>query len=333
MQGFRIAGNVDDVVEILQQAQGGIVYAGARRIDKHGGKRIIRQPDALLLQAAETAHALVGLGELFGGKPRQADVGRAIGLNIPLRRLHRSFRQFRGQHAAEITRQRQGEIAVAAIKLQQIAAQPCRRAAGPIQHFLAHQRIGLAEAAFVLAIEPIAPVGMQAFGNEILRQHQLLPPAAADNHDAQFALQTRRRRLPLSAQPLVVNHAHQHIAAQGGQKFALIPPLPQQRIGLHGSQQSGHHSINRSRSGRQGINPAQRGRTRLLPGLEHGIADMFALVPNPKFGTHPIMLFRRSKHLPFGWRKFGKTLFQVACFLLQLGGVFGAGLGHRECGD
>jgi len=48
VQGFRIAGNINDVFKLLQQPQSVCVHPRARRIDKHGGKRIIRQLDTLL---------------------------------------------------------------------------------------------------------------------------------------------------------------------------------------------------------------------------------------------------------------------------------------------
>ena len=48
-QGFGIAGNIDNVVELRNQLQRFIIDAGSGRIDKNRGKIIIFQRDTLFL--------------------------------------------------------------------------------------------------------------------------------------------------------------------------------------------------------------------------------------------------------------------------------------------
>ena len=64
-QGFGVAGNIDNVVELRNQLQRFIIDAGAGRIDKNRGKTILFQRDALLLQAAEFATLRIGFGKFF----------------------------------------------------------------------------------------------------------------------------------------------------------------------------------------------------------------------------------------------------------------------------
>ena len=136
-----------------------------------------------------------------------------IGFDIPQSRVHGSFRHFRGQHAPKFARQRQSEIAVAAIKLEHIATQTFGAGAGPGQHFFAHFGIGLGETALDLAVAKSFVAHIELFGNEILRQHHFLATAAPDNPHAQLRLQCFGGGAPFVIQLFVVNHRHQHLAA------------------------------------------------------------------------------------------------------------------------
>lgn len=93
-QGFGVAGNIDDIVELGNQLEGFFIDAGAGRVDKNGGKTIIFQRDALLLQAAEFAALRIGFGKFFGGKAGDFDVVPLVGLDVPLRGVNGSFGHF-----------------------------------------------------------------------------------------------------------------------------------------------------------------------------------------------------------------------------------------------
>ena len=73
-QGFRIAGNIDNVDKPGNQLQRFIIDAGAGGIDKNSRKTIIFQRDALLLQTTEFAALRVGFGKFFGGETGDFDV-------------------------------------------------------------------------------------------------------------------------------------------------------------------------------------------------------------------------------------------------------------------
>ena len=93
-QGFRIAGNIDNVVEPGNQLQRFIIDAGAGRIDKNRGESVIFQRDTLLLQAAEFAALRIGFGKFFGGEAGDFDVVPPVGFDIPLCGVNGSFGHF-----------------------------------------------------------------------------------------------------------------------------------------------------------------------------------------------------------------------------------------------
>lgn len=93
-QGFGVAGNIDDIVELRNQLEGFIIDAGAGRIDKNSGKTIIFQRDALLFQAAEFATLRIGFGKFFGRKAGDFDIVPPVGFDIPLRGVNGSFGHF-----------------------------------------------------------------------------------------------------------------------------------------------------------------------------------------------------------------------------------------------
>ena len=93
-QGFRIAGNIDNVVEPGNQLQRFIIDAGAGRIDKNRGKTILFQRDALLLQAAEFAALRISFGKFFGGEAGDFDVVPLVRFDVPLRGVNGSFGHF-----------------------------------------------------------------------------------------------------------------------------------------------------------------------------------------------------------------------------------------------
>lgn len=93
-QGFGIAGNIDNVVELRNQLKGFFIDAGAGRVDKNGGKTVIFQRDALLLQAAEFAALRIGFGKFFGGEAGNFDIVSLVGFDVPLCGINGSFGHF-----------------------------------------------------------------------------------------------------------------------------------------------------------------------------------------------------------------------------------------------
>jgi len=79
-----------------------VIDPGARRVHQHGGEIVVGQRDLLLAQAPEAAFALHGLCVLLGRQACDAHVGPCVGLNVPLRGLHRGFGHFGGQHLTEM---------------------------------------------------------------------------------------------------------------------------------------------------------------------------------------------------------------------------------------
>ena len=93
-QGFGVAGNIDDIVELGNQLEGFFIDAGAGRVDKNGGKTIIFQRDALRLQAAKFAALRIGFGKLLRRKAGDFDVVPPVGFDIPLCGVNGSFGHF-----------------------------------------------------------------------------------------------------------------------------------------------------------------------------------------------------------------------------------------------
>ena len=93
-QGFGVAGNIDNVVELRNQLQRFIIDAGAGRVDKNGGKTVIFQRDALLLQAAEFATLRIGFGKFFSGEAGDFNVVPLVHFDVPLRGVNGSFGHF-----------------------------------------------------------------------------------------------------------------------------------------------------------------------------------------------------------------------------------------------
>ena len=115
--------------------------------------------------------------------------------------------------------------------------------------------------------------------------------------DAQRRLQLAGGGLPGIVQRAVVDHRHQHLAAEGGQKLHLIPAPPQHGVGTGRCQQAWHQRIDGLAGWRKLLDALQGGAAGLLPGREHRIADGVVLVPDAELGAHPVVLGRRGKDL------------------------------------
>ena len=115
--------------------------------------------------------------------------------------------------------------------------------------------------------------------------------------DAQCRLQLAGSGFPGIVQRAVVDHRHQHLAAEGGQKLHLIPAPSQHGIGAGRCQQAWHQRIDGLAGRRKLLDALQGGAAGLLPGREHRIADGVILVPDAELGAHPVVLGRRGKDL------------------------------------
>ena len=115
--------------------------------------------------------------------------------------------------------------------------------------------------------------------------------------DAQRGLQLAGSDFPGIVQRAVVDHCHQHLAAEGGQKLHLIPAPPQHGVCARCSQQAWHQRIDGFAGRRKLLDALQGGTAGLLPGREHRIADGIVLVPDAELGAHPVVLGRRGKDL------------------------------------
>ena len=115
--------------------------------------------------------------------------------------------------------------------------------------------------------------------------------------DAQRRLQLAGGGLPGIVQRAVVDHRHQHLAAEGGQKLHLIPAPPQHGVGTGRRQQAWHQRIDGLAGRCKLLDALQGGAAGLLPGREHRIADGIVLVPDAELGAHPVVPGCRGKDL------------------------------------
>ena len=113
--------------------------------------------------------------------------------------------------------------------------------------------------------------------------------------DAQRRLQLARGGFPGIVQRAVVDHCHQHLTAEGGQKLHLIPAPSQHGIGAGRRQQAWHQRIDGLAGGWKLLDALQGGAAGLLPGREHRIADGIVLVPDAELGAHPVVPGCRGK--------------------------------------
>ncbi|MNV71276.1 hypothetical protein D3C71_1642850 [compost metagenome] len=115
-QGFRVAGDVENVVEAPGQLASVRVHAGAGRVDEDAAEFVAFQVDAM--QATERAHFVQRFGQFFSGQTHQSDIIHSVFAEIAQRCVDRGLADFSGQHFAHASSERQGEVAVAAIQLQ-----------------------------------------------------------------------------------------------------------------------------------------------------------------------------------------------------------------------
>src|SRR5690554_8149710 len=143
-----------------------------------GAELVAAQVDTL--QSAELAHASQRLGYLFTCKAHQGDILQLIVSDVLQRRAYRALGQLCGQYPAKAGGQGQGEVAVAAVQLQQVIGIVPGGLQRPAEHMLVDHAVGLGEAALDLLVTPGAAIYLQLFEHMIARQHPAAPTAAAD---------------------------------------------------------------------------------------------------------------------------------------------------------
>src|SRR5690554_8180287 len=108
-----------------------------------GAELVAAQVDTL--QSTELAHAGQRLGYLFTCKAHQSDILYLIVSDVLQRRAYRALGQLCGQYPAKAGRQRQGEVAVAAVQLQQVIGIVPDGLQRPAEHMLVDHAVGLGE--------------------------------------------------------------------------------------------------------------------------------------------------------------------------------------------
>ena len=118
-QRLRVTGDVQNVRVCLYHFLRFAIQPAARRIDENRFTLIAFQINAL--QAVKFPHAVHRLSKLLCCHADNLHVVDLVGGNVVLRRHDGRLGDFSGQHAVEVARQRQREVAVAAVQFQQIA--------------------------------------------------------------------------------------------------------------------------------------------------------------------------------------------------------------------
>ena len=155
--------------------------------------------------------------------------------DVVLRGGHRRFGDFRRQHALEITRQRQREVAVTAVELQQIALRPFCRLQRPFKHLHVHGGVRLGEAVLYLTVNHLFTCYRQTLVDVILVQHDFGFGRAAnqvhvDVLRAQRIAQGFCLLAPLVGQRFVIEQRNNGLIALGGQVVNLEQLVAQHRI-------------------------------------------------------------------------------------------------------
>ena len=200
--------------------------------------------------------------------------------------MDRGLAHFRGQHPLVVGRQGDGEIAVAAIQLQQVAAQGVGLGAGPGQHLPVHLAVGLGEGALDLLVAQLAAFQFEAFLDPVPAQDQFLPAAAADELDVEPLRQVPGGRFPQGAQGPLVHQGHQQFAAQGGEEVHAEQVVLEQFAGLQFVPQPRHHFADGGGGHGEGFQGHR------FPGIvrvEHGVGHLALAADDLELGPQPVV--------------------------------------------
>ena len=239
--------------------------------------------------------------------------------DVVLRGCHRRFGDFRRQHAFEVTRQRQREVAVTAVELQQIARRPFRRIQRPLQHLHVHGGIRLGEAVLHLTVNHLFSCHRQTLVDVILVQHDFGFGRAAnqvhvDILRAQRIAQGFCLLAPLVSQCFVIEQRNNGLIALGGQVVNLEQLVAQYRIVAHTVDHQRHQLVDKLTRRRKTVY-ANTG-FRLL--IENDVVQVIAIVPDAKLSAHTVVADRRTKHLGNGRVERRHHTLQADNFFCQL---------------
>ena len=327
-QGLRVAGDVEDALEAPGQLAGVRVHAGAWRVDEDAAEVVALQVDAR--QAAERAHLVEGLGQFLGGQTHQLDVVHAVVGQVGQGGIHRGLADLGGQYLAHAGGQRQGEVAVAAVQLEQVILALAERIVGPAEHLLADPAIGLGEGTFRLAVVEAAPGHVELLGHVVAADHQALATRATDQADVERARQFFRLGLPGVVQRTVIGQGYQGVAGQGGEELHLEQFERQHLAGLPGRAQAWHQLVHAQAGDGEVV---EQDRRVLVARGEHGVVALTVFTPQAELGAHAVMLARRVEYHRLGCGEGRQQFDQTGLLLGELGFVGGGvecGAAHRS---
>lgn len=336
LQGLGVAGDVEDVVVILHQLDGGVVQTGPGRVDEDGVALVGAEIDPL--EAVELPLAAHRHGELLRRHAQDDQVVDTVGGDVELGGVHARLGDLGGQHLAKVLRQSDGEVAVAAVELQQVPLAPLGHVQGPAQHLFVDGGVGLGEAVFHLLVDQLAPLHGQAFDDEVIPQADLLLVGAANQLQleplgTQVGLKRLGGLLPLGFQLAVVEQADADLAGLGGEIVDLEQLLAQHGVRAQPGQQHRHQPVDEQAGGGEAVDPDN-----LLGGrCIHAVEEVVPLVPDAELGAHPVVLGGRGVQLQRGRIEGGEQLGEAIALLVELGLVVGRspsalGVGGRWLG-
>ncbi len=317
-QRLRVARDVQDPLETPGQLAGIRVHPRPRRVDEHRTELVALKVDAF--QPAERPHLIQRLGQLFCRQAHQPHVIYSVLVEVAQRGIDRGLADFRGQHLAHAGGQRQGEVAVAAVKLQKVVLAFAHGLEGPAQHLLVHRAVGLGERAFRLAVAEHTASDFEFFHRVVSADDQAFALGAADNADAQVFGQLPCGRFPRLVQRAVVAQGDHGIASQGGEELHLEQAVAQLLAGLPGRLQARHQCIDALAGDREVLD---QDRLVLLARGEHGVVALAILAPQAEFGAQAVMLARRVENSRLRRAERRQQLAQPGHLGVQLGGVGG----------
>ena len=288
-EGFRVAGDIKDARKAGEQGEGGVINACARRVNEDGVEVVGGKCNAVLLQAAEGAFTVHRLAQFCCRKAGDGNIGTVIQKEVFAQGADAALAHFGGKHAAVTLRERQGEVAVAAVEFEQVGDRIARLLAGPGEHLRADGGVWLAEAIFVLAVVEILPADMEGFLHEVAAEDDFLFAGAADNADIKRGGERLRFRLPGVIQRAVIDEADHDFARLCGVKFGLKEAVAQGGMLADGGHKRRHQAVD-GIAGRREIVTADA----FSSSIGHGKVAVIPIMPDAKFRAHPVARWRRG---------------------------------------
>lgn len=223
-QRLWVTGDVQNVRIRLHHLLSFAVQAAARWVDENRLALVAFQINAL--QTVKFPHAVHRLGKLFCRHADNLHVIDLVGRNVVLRRRHGRFGNFGRQYAVKVARQRQREVTVATVQLQQVAVGILRSIQRPLQHLNVHRGVRLGEAVLYLTIDHLFARNRQALIDIVLIQRDFSFGCAANQvHVQPLCAQRVTQRFglfaPLVVEFFVVQQRDHRLIAQGSEVVNL----------------------------------------------------------------------------------------------------------------